>query len=129
MSETADFRASVNAYLVLSGPFAVLAVLSARAAMWDAFTICVAVALAFAVWLAWFRLLVGRESFTYRSPFHRPRTVPYNSVTGVNITARGPASRAALGVALQVSDGSRVLVNFKVLPRQAGALLMERIHT
>jgi peptidoglycan/LPS O-acetylase OafA/YrhL len=129
MLAATDFRASASAYAVLCGPFVALALLAARSAMWNAFAICLAIAVIWAVWLAWFRLHLGEDSFTYRSPFRRSRTVPYDLVSDVGVTARGPASGATLGVAVRVSDGSYVKVNFKVLPRQAGILLMKRIHT
>ena len=128
MSTTGDFRACASAYLVLCGPFVAIAVLFAISETWDGFSVCIAVAVAWAVWLAWFQLRVGGEAFTYRSPFRRSRTVPYSLVQGVEITARGPASGAALGVAVQISDGSRVRVNYKVFPREAGVLLMKKIQ-
>ena len=133
MSHSVRFRACASAYAALCGPFVLLALLWVVAAAksgsleWDALGVCLGIATAWAVWLARFRLELGDEAFSYQSLLRRRRTVPYAAVAGFEVTARGPASKTPLGAAIRLTDGSRIPINFKVFPREAGSLLLERI--
>jgi hypothetical protein len=134
MNVPASFRACASAYAILCGPLVALAFLWVIASLrsgsieWDAVAICLGGAAAWAVWLMRFRLDLGETEFSYSSLFYKRHAVPYAAVLEVQATARGPVTGVALRVALRLIDGSNVPVNFKVFPREAGTLLLERIE-
>jgi hypothetical protein len=95
---------------------------------WHAVALLFGLAAAIATWLAWFRLEMSADGFSSRTPFGRARHVLFSEVTGVQVSAKGPASGAALGVIVKLTDGSSMRVNFKVFPKRAGDLLMGRFR-
>jgi hypothetical protein len=133
MKHSETFRACASAYAVLCGPFVALALLWVVAAIKTGkfhvapIGICLAGAIAWAVWLVRFELVVGEVEFAYRSLLLRRRTMPYSAVASIEVTARGPVTGIALGTAVKLTDGSRMPINLKVFPRRAGALLLERV--
>ncbi len=125
------FRASLSAYAVLCGPWIGLTLLWVAVAVrtgrmqYSAIAICLVSATVFAIWLSAFRLELFPQSFTYRSLFRRTRSVPYSDVLEAQDIALGPVSRLSLRSSLLLSAGSRVTINWKVLPLEAARAFNE----
>ncbi len=119
---------------MLCGPFILLAVLWIVASLrfgvvhWSPLSICLGVVLAWFMWLSAFRLDIADHEFSYASLFTPRRSVPYASVTNINVGRQGLASWNTLSISLVLSDGSHIPMNLKVFPREAGAQLMERMR-
>ena len=134
MSADATYRSCASAYVVLCGPWVALGVValldwaSFETGAWREVALFIGIAAVVAVWLRWFRLVISDVGFSSRSPFGRTRSVPYSHVQSVKMSVRGPATKVPLGVIVTLSDGDAFRVNFKVFPKLAGDLLMERIR-
>jgi hypothetical protein len=129
MDTPVTFRACASAYAVLCSPWVVLGLLSILTGAlhdpggWHDVAIMFGIAAVFATWLAWFRLEILVDGFSYRAPIGSTRHVLFSEVSGVQ-RASGPP----LGIVVKLSDGSLMRVNFKVLPKRAGDLLAKRLH-
>jgi hypothetical protein len=125
------FRASLSAYAVLCGPWIGLTLLWVAVAVrtgrmqYSPIAICLVSATVFAIWLSAFRLELFPQSFRYRSLFRRTRSVPYSDVLKAQDIALGPVSRLSLRSSLLLSAGSRVTINWKVLPLEAARAFNE----
>ena len=121
-------RAAVSAYLVLCGPFLGLAGiwiaswLRSGRLMLAPILLCLAIAAAWALWLARFRLELRADSFAYRAP-GRARSVAYAQVLDYAATFDESPQR----LVLRLADGTVLPINLKVMSRPVGRALLARM--
>jgi hypothetical protein len=126
------FRASSSAYVVLCGPWLLIAALWTYASIqtgrvqYAPIVISIVGAALFSAWLAAFRLVLSADTFAYRSLFGGTRQAHYSEVSGVFATQTG-VSRLPVRGRVQLGTGSDVLINWKVFPAEAVESFYERI--
>jgi hypothetical protein len=119
------FRAAPSSYAILCGLFGIPAILwiayfirSGRFEP-DFFLATFALPSMWAIWLAGFRLRIDATGITYRTLFGAPRRAEYSEIVSVDPYAVAPVSRRPLGIAVNLKDGRRILINAKPFSREA----------
>ena len=125
MQTPCTFRAAPSAYALLCGLCSIPALLwivyfirTGRFEI-DFFLAVLALPLAWAIWLAAFRLRIDTSGIAYRCLFKGERRLEYSRIEAVREGLRAPVTRTALGISLRLTDGNTVLINLKPFPRAA----------
>jgi len=134
-------RASVSAYLVLAGPFLAIGVLFLVAALkksgesnvLEGSWVCLAIALAWIVWLSGFRVTMSEESLSYRNGFFQNRDLPWTSISDIETcfvtwpflprSIQVPRFR----VITSEADREDILINPKPFPRTLKREILARL--
>jgi hypothetical protein len=123
------FRATPSSYLILVGLLSVPTILWVVARFWrrqlnlEALAVTLALPLAFAIWLASFRLIISDNRITYRSLFGGVESASFDEIESIGAARVAPVSSAPLGVKVKLREGNGFVINTKPFPIEAVRLL------
>jgi hypothetical protein len=133
------FRASPATYVVLIGPWFVIALLMMFAGfetseMWAAVGIPLGVVVVVTVWLLAFKVEVADKRLSYSSLLGRKRTVSIDDIRSVELKASGSTIRERFlpptSLEIRAESKSGIVefrINLKVLGRGAGSRIAEAV--
>jgi hypothetical protein len=81
---------------------------------------------AWALWLSRFELVLGANSFDYRSLTYLIEGAAYADLKGIVANASGEGAGGPAGMRLSLRDGRKLPINFRVFAKEASEQFLER---
>lgn len=131
MSTPQTFRTSPGSYVVLCGVLSVAPIAATLSPVGFGLTMLLilwAMPVTAAIWFAYFRLRLDEWGIEYRDLFGRNFRVAYAEIAFLKSQRVSTGRGFAVEWILHLHDGSQLRLNLKPFPRDASALLSQRIR-